>query len=282
LAKRVYEVSRYKFEVDDSAPKPDELVKVQVEGPVAIVTVNRPEVMNAMNPDALRDLEAALNGLDMIQEPPIRVVILTGAGDRSFVAGADIGEMSQFTPAQALDYGDLGQRVCMKLQRSNWVSIAAVNGFALGGGCELAISCDIRIASEKAKFGQPEVKLGVTPGWGGTQRLIHLVGVGKAKELVLVGETIDAAEALRIGLVEKVVPHGTVLDEAKKMAAAVASRGPFAVRMAKQAINEGLESPLSSALEFEKKVFALCFSTEDLREGMKAFREKRPARFTGR
>ncbi|HLF06236.1 MAG TPA: enoyl-CoA hydratase-related protein [Thermoplasmata archaeon] len=252
-------------------------IKVEVEGPVATLTVDRPEVLNAMNPGALRELEGAVDEIE--NDSAIRVIILTGAGEKSFVAGADISEMMQFTPQQALSYGDLGQRVCMKLQRSSKVTIAAVNGFALGGGCELAISCDIRIASDRAKFGQPEVKLGVTPGWGGTQRLIHLVGVGKAKELVLLGETIDASEALRIGLVEKVVPHGTALEEAKKMASAIASRGPFAVRMAKQAINEGLEAPLSSALEYEKKVFALCFSTADLREGMKAFKEKRAANF---
>jgi len=241
------------------------------------LTIDRPVVLNAMDPAALRELEAAIDDLE--KDDGIRVIILTGAGEKSFVAGADITEMMAFTPQEALRYGDLGQRVCMKLQRSSKVTIAAVNGYALGGGCELAISCDLRIATDRAKFGQPEVKLGVTPGWGGTQRLIHLVGVGKAKELVLVGETIDAAEALRIGLVEKVVPHGSALDEAKKMASAIASRGPFAVRMAKRAINEGLEAPLSSALEFEKKVFALCFSTADLREGMDAFKGKRPAKF---
>jgi len=252
-------------------------IKVAVEGPVATLTIDRPEVLNAMDPDALGELEGAL---DLVEKnAAVRAIILTGAGEKSFVAGADISQMMRFDPSQALSYGDLGQRVCMKLQRSSKVTVAAVNGFALGGGCELAISCDIRIADERAKFGQPEVKLGVTPGWGGTQRLIHLVGVGKAKELVLVGETIDAAEALRIGLVEKVVPHGTALGEAKRMASAIASRGPFAVRMAKRAINEGLEAPLSSALEYEKKVFALCFSTADLREGMNAFKEKRIAEF---
>jgi len=210
------------------------------------------------------------------------VVILTGSGEKAFVAGADITEMQHKSAIEGRNFGKLGQAVFNKIENLPQPVIAAVNGFALGGGCELAMSCDIRIASEKAKFGQPEVLLGVVAAFAGTQRLPRLVGKGRAKKLLFTGDQIDAAEACRIGLVNKVVPAGELLTAAKALAAKIISRGPVAVQLCKAAVNEGLDMDLESGQAYEAEVFGLCFATADQKEGMNAFVEKRPAKFTGK
>ncbi|MEM4728890.1 MAG: enoyl-CoA hydratase-related protein [Thermoplasmata archaeon] len=257
-----------------------ENIVVSKEDGIGILTINRPKSLNALNTATLRELAAALEELE--RDEGVRVIIITGAGDRAFVAGADISEMSGFGPMEAEAFASLGQQVMMKIQRWPKPVIAAINGFALGGGCELALACDIRIASEKARFGQPEVKLGVPPGFGGTQRLARLIGPGKAKEWILSGDMYDAAEALRIGLVERVVPPDRLMEEARKLAATIASRGQIAVKLAKLCIDRGLDMDLESGCALEKQSFSLCFSTQDRVEGMKAFLEKREPKFIGR
>ncbi|MEM2869244.1 MAG: enoyl-CoA hydratase-related protein [Thermoplasmata archaeon] len=257
-----------------------ENIVVSKEDGIGILTINRPKSLNALNTATLRELAAALEELE--RDEGVRVIIITGAGDRAFVAGADISEMSGFGPMEAEAFASLGQQVMMKIQRWPKPVIAAINGFALGGGCELALACDIRIASEKARFGQPEVKLGVPPGFGGTQRLARLIGPGKAKEWILSGDMYDAAEALRIGLVERVVSPDRLMEEARKLAATIASRGQIAVKLAKLCIDRGLDMDLESGCALEKQSFSLCFSTQDRVEGMKAFLEKREPKFIGR
>lgn len=247
---------------------------VEIEDSVGIVTINRPKYLNALNTEALTELKGAIDKL----EKEAKVIIITGA-ERAFVAGGDIGEMMKMSPLEAKRYSQLGHETLFKIEDMSRVVIAAVNGYALGGGCELAMACDIRIASEKAKFGQPEINLGVTPGFGGTQRLPRLVGKAVAKELVLTGRVIDASEALRIGLVNSVVEHEKMMVEAKALAREIASKGQIAVKLAKEDINKGLDVDLGSGCAIETNNFALCFSTMDKREGMKAFLEKRKARF---
>ncbi|MBQ2619169.1 MAG: enoyl-CoA hydratase/isomerase family protein [Oscillospiraceae bacterium] len=250
-------------------------IQLEQEGYVGILTVNRPKALNALNSEVLSELESVLDNLDT---DAIRVLIITGAGDKSFVAGADIAEMSTLSKEEGEEFGRLGNRAFRKVEVLPIPVIAAVNGFALGGGNELAMSCDIRICTENAVFGQPEVGLGITPGFGGTQRLARLVSPGYAKQLVYTAKNIKAPEALRIGLVNAVYPQAELMGAAKKLAAAIADAAPIAVRASKKAINEGLEQPMDVAIETEAKAFGSCFESEDQRAGMKAFlsKEKHP------
>jgi enoyl-CoA hydratase len=254
----------------------DSAVLVSREGDLAIVTINRPAKLNALDREVLEQLLGAVE--ELTRDGGVRAVVLTGAGEKAFVAGADIASMRAMGTAQAKAFADLGHRLGDRIESAPFVVIAAVNGFALGGGCELAIACDLIYASEKAKFGQPEVNLGVIPGFGGTQRLVRRVGVGKARELVYTGDLIDAAEAHRIGLVEAVVPHGTVVEHAKAVAKKIASKGPLAIRQAKVVMRRG-DAGLPSANELEAQAFAMLFGTDDQKEGMAAFVEKRAATF---
>ena len=248
-------------------------VNVDLQGAVAVLTIDRPKALNALNPEVLADLKAAFEGLD---QNTVRCVVLTGAGDKSFVAGADIGSMSTMTRAEGEAFGKLGNDIFLMIESFPLPVIAAVNGFALGGGCELAMSCDIRLCSDNAMFGQPEVGLGITPGFGGTQRLPRLVGMGMAKQLLYTARNIDAAEALRIGLVNAVIPQAELLDAALKMAGQIAKNAPIAVRACKKAVNEGMQVSIDKAVEIEEKLFGGCFETHDQVEGMACFlsREK--------
>lgn len=252
-------------------------VLVTKEGAVATVTINRPDVLNAINLETVAELAAVFRGLE--QDEELRVIILTGAGDRAFVAGGDIPQMRQLTFADGRDFVYTGQALTRQIERSNKVVIAAVNGFALGGGSELALACDIRIASEKAQFGFPEVAVGLIPGWGGTQRIARLVGTGKAKELVLTADRINAAEAYRIGLVNKVVPPDQLMAAAREMAQRIIKNSPIAVQQSKRAINEGVEVSLDQGLAIEAEAWRVNLATEDRVEGLAAFSEKRPPRF---
>lgn len=250
---------------------------IEQEGNIAVVYVNRPQALNALNAATVKELGQAFAELEGNDD--IDVVILTGSGDKAFVAGADIAYMKDFAPLEARDFALLGQQVLNGIENNKKPVIAAINGYAFGGGCELAMACDIRIASEKARFSQPEVNLGLLPGFAGTQRLARLVGKGIAKELIFTGDIIDAQEAWRIGLVNKVVPRDQLLEAAKTMAKKIASKAQIAVRLAKQAINEGLEMESQKAHTHEANCFGYCFSTQDQKEGMSAFLEKRPANF---
>ena len=244
-------------------------VDLEQRGSIGILTMNRPEALNALNDQVLRDLDAALDAVEANDE--ILVVILTGAG-RSFVAGADIGQMKDFTSVQAKKFGAYGNSVFLKLENFPKPVIAAVNGFALGGGCELAMSCDIRLASEKAKFGQPEVGLGITPGFGGTQRLARIVGVSNAMELILTAKVIKAEEAKEMGLVSHVYPAEELMDKAMELA--IAANAQVAVRQSKAAIRHGLQTDMYTGAAFEAEAFGLCFSTEDQKDAMTAFVNK--------
>lgn len=243
-------------------------VDYEVDGAVATITINRPKALNALNSQVLDDLNAVLDGVDI---NTVRCVILTGAGEKSFVAGADIGEMSTLTKAEGEAFGKKGNDVFRKLETLPVPTIAAVNGFALGGGCEISMSCDIRICSDNALFGQPEVGLGITPGFGGTQRLARIVGVGIAKQLIYTARNIKADEAYRIGLVNAVYPQEELLPAAKKMAETIAKNAPIAVRNCKKAINDGLQVNIDDALVIEEKLFGDCFETEDQKVGMGNF-----------
>ena len=246
-------------------------VTLEKKGPVGIVTMNRPEALNALDKQVLEDLNTVLDQVEA--DPEILVAIVTGAG-RSFVAGADIGQMSNFTAVEGKAFGAYGNGVFLKLENLTKPTIAAVNGFALGGGCELSMACDIRLASEKAKFGQPEVGLGITPGFGGTQRLARLVGAGMAKQMIYTARNIKADEALRIGLVNAVYTQEELLPAAEKMAAGIAKNAPIAVRNCKKAINEGLDMDMDEAIVLEEKLFGACFETEDQKYGMAFFLDK--------
>ena len=252
----------------------------QRDDAVAVVTIDRPEVLNALDRETLTSLRDALRRLAVDQD--VHAVVLTGAGDRAFAAGADIREMTPMGVLEAHGWGMLGHECGRLLESMPKGTIAAVNGLAVGGGCELALACDIRYASETATFGQPEINLGVIPGWGGTQRLARAVGGGLAKDLILTGRTIDAAEALRIGLVSAVHPAGELLDRALETAAALAEKSPVALSAAKDAANRALQGDLGSGLSYEAIIFSALFATEDQKEGMSAFSDKRRPRFQGR
>ena len=242
------------------------------EGHIGILSINRPDALNALNSEVLDELDKAMDELK--EDEDIHVIILTGEG-RAFVAGADIKEMKDLNMLEAREFSEKGVGLFRRIELMEKPIIAAVNGFALGGGCELSMCCDIRIASDKAKFGQPEVGLGIIPGFAGTQRLSRLVGMGKAKELIFTTDIIDAEEAYRIGLVNKVVPGDKLMEEALNMANAIGSKGQVAIRFAKTAINLGGETDIETGMKIEKDLFGLCFATEDQVEGMEAFLEKR-------
>jgi enoyl-CoA hydratase len=256
-----------------------ENILFEKDGAVAILKVNRPKSLNALNPATVREIAACLETIR--QDHSIRCLIITGEGDRAFVAGADISEMVSMTPLQGKAFSALGLRVLRTLEELPIPVIAAVNGFALGGGTELALACDLIIAADKAKFGQPEINLGVIPGFGGTQRLARRIGLPRARELIYSGEMIDAETALRYGLANKVVPMADLMSEAKALANKLAAKPPVAIRQAKAAINAGIDMDLDNGCRFENEAFALTFATADKVEGMKAFLEKRTANFTG-
>lgn len=248
-----------------------EFINYEVEGAVAVLTINRPKALNALNSAVLDELNETIDAIDLNE---VRALIITGAGEKSFVAGADIGEMSSLTKEQGEAFGKKGNDVFRKIETLPIPVIAAVNGFALGGGCEISLSCDIRICSENAVFGQPEVGLGITPGFGGTQRLARTIGVGMAKQLIYTARNIKAPEALRIGLVNAVYPIDELMGAAKKMASIIASNAPIAVRNCKKAINDGLQTDIESGVEIEEKLFGDCFETEDQRYGMAFFLDR--------
>lgn len=246
-------------------------VSYEVRGHVAVLTINRPEALNALNTAVLEDLVAAVSRAEA--DSAVYVIILTGAG-KAFVAGADISQMKDFSAMEAKSFADNANALFCKIESMSKPWIAVVNGYALGGGCELAMACDIRLAGSKAKFGQPEVGLGITPGFGGTQRLPRIVGTSKAKELILTAETIGAEEALRIGLVSKVVPDDTLMDTAMEMANKIAANAQVAVRQSKEAINRGIQCDIVTGLSYEAQAFAVCFATEDQKDAMTAFVNK--------
>jgi enoyl-CoA hydratase len=256
---------------------PFEFILTEVDGPIGVVTINRPSVLNALNNRAVEEIGEALSAFD--RDEAIRCLILTG-NDRAFAAGADIGQMAEAGAVDILRDDDTGRWA--RLRSLHKPLIAAVSGYALGGGCELALMCDMIVATESAQFGQPEVKIGIIPGAGGTQRWARAVGKARAMEVVLTGEPVSAVEAERLGLVNRVVPDGAHLDEAKRLGRLIAARPPLAVRLAKEAVNQSAEVGLSAGLELERKLFYLLFASADKKEGMQAFLQKRPGHFTGR
>ena len=253
---------------------------VECDGAVALVTVNRPAKMNALNALTIAELGHAMAGLGA--DEAVRAVVLTGAGEKAFVAGADIDELAAQTPMQGKDHAAAGQRVFAAIENLGKPVVAALNGFTLGGGCELAMACTMRIAADTARLGQPEVNLGLTPGFAGSQRLPRLVGRGIALELLLTGDMISATRAYEIGLVNKVVPAGDLRAEAMKLAVTLASKAPVAVRYILEAVHHGAEMPLADAQHLEATLFGLISSTDDMKEGTRAFLEKRKADWTGR
>jgi enoyl-CoA hydratase len=256
-----------------------ETILVDVDGGVATVTVNRPDKRNALNSRVRSEVVAALDALR--DDDSVRVVVFTGAGEKAFVAGADIGEFAERTPLEQRE-AMTGRRVFDEIAAFPKPTIAMINGFCLGGGCELALACDVRVASDAARLGQPEINLGIIPGGGGTQRLPRVVGTGQAMRLILSGEIVDAAEALRIGLVDVVHPAGELRERTMEFARGMAAKSPVALRMAKAAVRAAAEMPLAAGLAYETELFVTCFGSEDKREGVAAFLEKRPAEFTGR
>jgi len=257
-----------------------ETVTYEKKGAIAYVTLNRPKVLNALNKTALADLRAAFE--DARDDSSLHGVILTGAGDKSFIAGADINEVATDTPVQAEEKTRRGQHLMDLIENLGKPVVAAINGFALGGGCEAALACTIRLAAETAKFGLPEVKLGIIPGYGGTQRLPRLVGKGVALQLILSGAMIDAQEAYRIGLVNEVVPKAELIARAEAILNQIGANAPLSVRYALEAVNKGMETSVAEGLVLESTFVAICTSTEDKKEGTSAFLQKRPPQFQGR
>jgi enoyl-CoA hydratase len=253
---------------------------IERDAAVLVVTINRPKVMNALNAALLAELSAVID--DAGADADVRALVITGAGEKAFVAGADINELAQQTPVAGRDRGRFGQSVFDRIERLGKPVIAAVNGFALGGGCELAMACTMRLAADTAKFGQPEINLGLIPGYAGSQRLPRLVGRGRALELLLSGHSISADEAFRIGLVNRVVPAAQLLTEARALAHTLASKAPIAVRYILDAVARGLDMPLADAQDYEATLFGLVSTTEDMREGTRAFLDKRKPEFKGR
>ena len=247
-------------------------VEVTKQGNIGIITMNRPEALNALSSAVFADLTKALDQVE--HDDDVYVVIITGAG-RAFVAGADIGEMAHMNVEEGLSFSELGNGLLMRVDMFPKPTIAAVNGFALGGGCELSLACDIRIASEKAKFGQPEVGLGIIPGFGGTQRMARIIGTGPAMELIFTADTIDAKQAEKIGMVNHVVPAEELMDAAIAMAEKIASKAQVAIRTSKMALRRGIDCDISTAVTYEALAFATCFGTEDQKDAMKAFVDKR-------
>ena len=255
-------------------------ILVERDGAVATITINRPKVLNALSMATLDELRRAI--LALKYDDGVRAIILTGAGDKSFIAGADINELSEQTPVGGREHALRGPHVLDLVEHMGKPVIAAINGYALGGGCELAMACTIRIAADTAKLGQPEINLGIIPGYGGTQRLSRLIGRGRALELMLTGDQLTAAEAHRLGLVNRVVTGANLMGEARKLAHALAAKAPIAVRYIIDAVNKGLQMPLPEAQVFEATLFGLVSTTEDMREGTRAFLEKRKAEFKGK
>jgi enoyl-CoA hydratase len=246
---------------------------------VSIVTINRPKVLNALNTETLDELRRAVH--DLGHDESVRAIIVTGAGDKAFVAGADINELAVLSPAGGREHALIGQHVFDLIENLGKPVIAAINGYALGGGCELAMACTLRIAADTAKLGQPEINLGIIPGYAGTQRLSRLVGKGRAMEIILTGAPVAAADAERIGLVNRVVPAADLMTEARRVASHLAGQAPIAMRYIISAINSGLEMPFAEGAVFEATLFGLVASTDDMREGTRAFLEKRKPTFTG-
>jgi enoyl-CoA hydratase len=257
-----------------------ETLLVERDGAVTVVTINRPKVLNALNTQTISELERVMR--DVQHDEAVRAVVLTGAGEKSFVAGADINELAVLSPAEGQRHGRRGQAVFDLIEHLGKPVVAAVNGFALGGGCELAMACTLRIAADSARFGQPEINLGIIPGYAGSQRLPRLVGKGRALEVLLTGDMIGAARAYEIGLVNRVVPAAELLTEARTLAAALASKAPIATRYILEAVNHGMEMPLADAQVLEGTLFGLVASTDDMKEGTRAFLEKRQASWRGR
>ncbi|WP_263358583.1 enoyl-CoA hydratase-related protein [Acidicapsa ligni] len=257
-----------------------ETVVYEKKGPIAYVTINRPKVLNALNKTVIADLRSAFE--DVRDDSTVRGVIFTGAGDKAFAAGADVGEIVNDTGVEAEEKTRAGQAVTNLIDNLGKPVIAAINGFALGGGCELTMACTIRLAAETARFGQPEVKLGIMPGYGGSQRLPRLVGKGRALQLILTGEIISAQEAYRIGLVNEILPNANLIARAEEILQLILANAPIGVKLSIEAVNKGLETSLEQGLLLEAALFAICVGTEDKKEGTSAFLEKRVARFQGR
>jgi enoyl-CoA hydratase len=255
-------------------------IDLRLDGRVAVVTINRPEVLNALSTDLLDELDGTLR--DLASDSGVGVIVLTGAGERAFIAGADISELATKTPLEARTYSELGQDIAHRLETMRKPTIAAVNGFALGGGCEMALACDVRLASTNARFGQPEINLGIIPGWGGSQRLARTTTLGFAKELMMTGRMVDADEAQRRGLVNAVYAPGELMERTLELAALIAAKSPLALAYVKESTNRALHGDLGANFVHEADLFAILFSTEDAKEGLTAFTEKREARFVGR
>ena len=247
---------------------------------IAFVTINRPKVLNALNAKTVGELDSCFSGLQ--RDADVRVVILTGAGEKAFVAGADITELASYSPREAMECALRGQAVFSRIENLGKPTIAAINGFALGGGCELALACSLRIASQSARIGQPEVKLGIIPGYGGSQRLPRLIGKGMALQLLLTGEPLSADDAVRCGLVNQVTPPDQLMAVAEGIAKKIIANSPLAVQYCMEAVHHGLNMPLEDGLHLESTLFGMSFATEDMKEGTRAFLEKRAARFAGR
>lgn len=250
-------------------------IVISIAQHVALITINRPQAMNALNPETIAELTAAIDNLE--QQADVKTIILTGAGEKAFVAGGDVALMETLSPLQARDVALAAAELFERIETSPRVVIAAINGYALGGGCELALACDLRLASEQAQLGQPEINLGIFPGWGGTQRLPRLIGVSRAKEMMFTGERISAHRALELGVVDHVVPADQLMARSQELAKTIASKPQAAIRMIKEAVHNGMMMDQDKAIRYEAELFGSCFTTQDQKEGMRAFFEKRKA-----